>query len=349
MPDAEDKVIQDAIECLYSADKKRRLAAIKCLIAIGEPAIEPLMQVLQLPEPLMNDWALRCERARKAAARALAGIGKPGVVRLTSALQSSNAKVRAAAAHALQGIHDDGAVEAMRALLYREIAANRRLLVRWLGKKVVIVAFCALVLSQLIDWGQGLIGFVGILSSALLIAAMVLQYVDLAANVRLTAVTALANTGDPRLVGAFALCLSDLDREVRYTAANALRKLLPKVKASDKRYISPLEMHALLKALVGRDDPLRIAILKALEQIGDERALPNVEWIIESNEPLDVRRAAEECLPYLKMRAEYSEQAQTLLRAAEPSEAAAPDTLLRPAQSAAQTDASQLLRPQQPC
>src|SRR5262249_22079062 len=132
---------------------------------------------------------------------------------------------------------------------------------------------------------------------------------------RCNAIMALAYAGDVSMIGAIAVCLFDADRFVRVEAANALRKLLPQVKASDKQHIQPDEMNALLKALESKDGALRVAILKALEQIGDERAFPYVQHICLRYSPYQVRHAAEECLPYLRLRAAQAHQAQTLLRA----------------------------------
>ena len=125
---------------------------------------------------------------------------------------------------------------------------------------------------------------------------------------------------------------------------------MPRVQASDAQYLNADEMQALIDALRKQKGypGLMLALLKGLEQIGDERALANVEALTRDTEIFPkVRQAARDCLPYLQIRAEQAKQAQTLLRASSGYEIA-PETLLRPASgvSAASNDAQELLRPQ---
>jgi hypothetical protein len=77
--------------------------------------------------------------------------------------------------------------------------------------------------------------------------------------------------------------------------------------------------------------------------MGDERSLVPVERLAKQMKDPQVQQAAQECLPFLQMRAQEKERALTLLR---PSEASpTPETLLRPT-SATNNDAQeQLLRP----
>jgi hypothetical protein len=103
-------------------------------------------------------------------------------------------------------------------------------------------------------------------------------------------------------------------------------------------------MDALLKALGGKDRDLTLAILKAWEQVGDEKALPAVERLAAGTWDSRVRAAADACLPALRQRAELARQRDTLLRPA-----SAPGTgsevLLRPAAGPGETSAALLLRP----
>jgi HEAT repeat protein len=158
-------------------------------------------------------------------------------------------------------------------------------------------------------------------------------------------VYALKELDDPRLVNEFAQCLQDRDRNVRSDAAYALKRLLPKLQAGDAESLSPESMDALIRVLGGRDRDLSIAILKALEQVGDERALPAVERLASRKgrgRDGHVYRAAEECLPALRQRAERSRQAHTLLRAADSVDDAT--VLLRPARAGVST-VERLVRP----
>lgn len=91
-----------------------------------------------------------------------------------------------------------------------------------------------------------------------------------------------------------------------------------------------------------------VAILKAWEQVGDERALPCVEKLasLSARSPAQkrVQQAAHECLPYLQARADRQQVAQTLLRAAQPPVEPS-DVLLRAATvHAAHGETEQLLR-----
>ena len=91
-----------------------------------------------------------------------------------------------------------------------------------------------------------------------------------------------------------------------------------------------------------------IAVLSALEQIGDTRALPHVQHLLDTPHSTPdaqrVHEAAQSCLVFLEERAAKERVGQSLLRAAH-----APDTgagvLLRPAQNTPESDPALLLRP----
>ncbi len=165
--------------------------------------------------------------------------------------------------------------------------------------------------------------------------------------IRRGAITALENTDDIKFIGLFALFLNDKDNEIRSVAKKVLIRLLPKARASDAQYINKDEMQAIIDTLrkQKQDAGFMLALLRGLEQIGDERALANVAALTDdSSVSPSVKLAARECLPYLQIRAEQAKQAQTLLRASSGNETA-PETLLRPAQGVAPNDERQLLRP----
>jgi HEAT repeat protein len=312
--------------------------AVQELIAIGAPAVKPMIIALQSPSSFV----------RAGAARALQGIGEPAVEALAVELQHTDAKTREAAAAALAGFQSERAVMALRDWLSQEIAASRRRRYWWSFKRALFILgllyLCFSQVSSHSDW---------FFQPFFMVLIIMGGFVDSSAYLRRSTVRALGATTDARLIGALAACLSDTDRTVRNAATAALKKLLPQVKAGDKQHIAPAEMDALIRELNGSDAPLTIAILRAFEQIGDERALPEVEWLamgnadLDSDVPAEVRRAAQECLPFLRLRAEQAEQARTLLRASTPTDAAAPDMLLRPAPARAdETPPEQLLRAQ---
>ncbi len=77
----------------------------------------------------------------------------------------------------------------------------------------------------------------------------------------------------------------------------------------------------------------RLAVLKALEQIGDTDAIPLVEHLANAKartaDQKALKAAAIKCLPLLLVNSTDVEATQTLLRASSP-ENAAPETLLHP-------------------
>jgi len=85
-----------------------------------------------------------------------------------------------------------------------------------------------------------------------------------------------------------------------------------------------------------------LAILKAIEQIGDMRAFHDVQRVAMAGGSEAVREAAEECLLYIKARRESLERQSTLLRASE--NTGGQEELLRAANSNADTQAETLLR-----
>ena len=152
---------------------------------------------------------------------------------------------------------------------------------------------------------------------------------------------ALAGFNDIRAVPHLITALEYTDGSVKLTAANALPSLLPRLQASDAALLNRGHYAILNRAL--KNDlkiyktnvtQLRVAILQSLQQVGDESSLPIVEELAEGKGKavghLEVRQAAQECLPYLRLRAENQHQTQTLLRASDGNMTGA-DMLLHPA------------------
>jgi len=158
----------------------------------------------------------------------------------------------------------------------------------------------------------------------------------------------LSEAWDPRAVGVLAITAREHDVHLSHQAQQALVKLLPRVRASDGAYVDAEGMKALIDLLREGDDfdALRLALLQALEQIGDERAIPVVTGLRDSPRVrLEVRQAAAECLPALENRIRLARESATLLRASSSlSPAEASSTLLRPA-SDANASLDNLLRP----
>ena len=63
-----------------------------------------------------------------------------------------------------------------------------------------------------------------------------------------------------------------------------------------------------------RSIQLKIAILRALERVGTQKAIGHVSAVATDASDPRLRQAAHECLPYLEARKEESETSQALLR-----------------------------------
>jgi hypothetical protein len=159
---------------------------------------------------------------------------------------------------------------------------------------------------------------------------------------------------DSRLVGVLIEMTSTGDFGLRQSALKALTNILPQIRASDAPYIPDTSMSTLI-GLVNKppDVHLILAVLKALGQVGDERAIQVVKllseypmtasefYLTERNANI-VREVAKECLPTLISRSEQAKLRKTLLRAADVSDKET-GALLRPA-AASQENPERLLR-----
>lgn len=130
----------------------------------------------------------------------------------------------------------------------------------------------------------------------------------------------------------------------------ALTRLLPRLKASDAHLLDVERRKRLYVKLQFEssftDAEFLIAIMRALEQVGDAAALPYVEsWAnryVTSANGVRVRAAARHCLPFLQERAAQEHVSAHLLRPSA-SPAATSESLLRPAEASEDTP-DQLLR-----
>lgn len=205
-----------------------------------------------------------------------------------------------------------------------------------------------------------------------------LTFALLPRQARRNVATIIEQTQDPRFVGPALTLLAEkptsrADLEVKKSAMVALKNLLPQLRADQAAALTAEQRHALLiplRPLAGAnskitvtgkgvglrpskspydDIDLTLSILKALEQVGDEKAIPIVEKLTESDATPQMRivkEAAEECLQFLEINVERAHQSQTLLRASDATNLIASETLLRPV--IVQPDATppeQLLRP----
>jgi hypothetical protein len=132
--------------------------------------------------------------------------------------------------------------------------------------------------------------------------------------------------------------------------------MLLRLRASDVGLLTAAQRQSLCRLLIRssawRSGPqwnnheidLKLAVLAALQQIGDGDAIPYVKRLIKHcgtwPRLQPVREAAVACLPFLQECAERAKPGNELLRAAQP----VTDTLLRPARNEADRPAKLLLR-----
>lgn len=156
----------------------------------------------------------------------------------------------------------------------------------------------------------------------------------------------LVNYDDIRVIGPLLSALEWPDalayeRPFRRT----LTKLLPQLTASDALLLTDAHRARLHRELVQPDAEYCCAILKALEQIGDESSLefvrPLAEGLPLTTDPNSVRAVAKECFQVLAERAEKKQSRERLLRPAEGDPAG---TLLHPISTQGSGDSDQLLR-----
>jgi hypothetical protein len=129
--------------------------------------------------------------------------------------------------------------------------------------------------------------------------------------------------------------------------AQGLTHLLPRLRADDTATLDVAAKRLMNHALTRPDVDLILAVLSALEQVGDASAIPNVRKLANKGgiaaKELRVQEAARACLPLLLARAEQQQSPQTLLRAAS-AESINSDTLLQPASGNVNAAPEQLLR-----
>ena len=143
----------------------------------------------------------------------------------------------------------------------------------------------------------------------------------------------------------------DRSRTIRANAAWALLNILPCVRKSDYgRFPSSVvpNLCRILAYMEKAEDvgskAVILRILRALNHIGDTRAIPSVEQMEKRSTSETVRQAATRTLHILRERQRQESATQTLLRASE-AVAPTPDSLLRAADAVPkQTNADEMLR-----
>ncbi len=162
----------------------------------------------------------------------------------------------------------------------------------------------------------------------------------------------LARYGSKRVIGPLTEALDWPDETIRSIALEALTDLLPTLNAGDTLVLNAKQRGILYRSLrmshAIRHEAFLSAILKALEQIGDDEAVGFVEKLKNASawHPAQkrIREQAADCLPYLSLQAEKNRASMMLLRASSAVEMS-PDTLLRPVSEAQSEEPKELLRP----
>jgi hypothetical protein len=162
----------------------------------------------------------------------------------------------------------------------------------------------------------------------------------------------LAKLDDVQAVGPLAEALEWPDKYIQRIAARALTRLLPRLHASDAALLNPAQRaclyHKLKMENARTQENLLIAILKALQQVGDQNAVSYVQALADRTpffkEQREVRDAASACLPFLQEHAKQTQYSQTLLRASSET-STPPEVLLRPAYGSPESHPAQLLHP----
>jgi hypothetical protein len=155
---------------------------------------------------------------------------------------------------------------------------------------------------------------------------------------------------DVRTVGILAETLHYPDAALSAAMRKGLLRLLPRLQASDASLLNAEQRASLNRVLPTNDHALVLAILRAWQQVGDGEAIPAVEPLAAGESVLaqrspEIQQAAQDCLPFLRLRAEWERIGGTLLRAAE-APTTDPATLLRSIEDATMADSGEhLLRP----
>jgi len=170
-----------------------------------------------------------------------------------------------------------------------------------------------------------------------------------------SAARALAKYEDIESVSPLIEALEIPDSELHFAVSESLTRMLPKMRSSDGALLTADAKRILRRQMAAnprfdnrsKADQFVEAALKALEQVGDESFVATVEGLAAGRgygNSVIVQKAAEECLPALRQRAEYDRMSHNLLRASTPATSHDADQLLRAAEAAGTTDSTALLR-----
>jgi len=165
-------------------------------------------------------------------------------------------------------------------------------------------------------------------------------------RVRAQAAETLGALGQPESVDVLADAAHEIGSRVRNPAHDALLRILPTLTEQHRGTLSAQTVPNLCRLLDDSEMPTTLDILRALERIGDGRAVKPVQltiirWSLRLPNSA-VRKEAERILPVLLQRQRQEQASSILLRAADHS---LNEVLVRPAASAPSEDSATLVRP----
>ncbi len=159
----------------------------------------------------------------------------------------------------------------------------------------------------------------------------------------------LSGISDPRIFSTILEMYSINSSSYLENTLELLTNYLPQVTPSQWEMLSLKQRKALYHLMENRGQiatkrcyEFTLAALKALEQFGGAEAIPTAEYLAKHGSNQELRRAAQECLPYLETRRDEQSIRQTLLRASQSD--SGKEELLRVPTHAPDMGSEQLLR-----
>jgi hypothetical protein len=208
-----------AEELKQTGDWRRRSRIADALADIGGPAVDPLIALLEDPNP----------ETRREAARALGQVGPPQAVGpLLAKLSDGEVNVRFAVIEALGRIRSGEAIGPLVTILESGVKDVSRLAAVALGRigsESAVEPLLGFLDSP--DWWDrsAAIDALGAIGSAEAVEPLIARYEGEDVHVRRSIVVVLLRIGSERARTTFEKALADEDREVRLYAAEALKKI----------------------------------------------------------------------------------------------------------------------------
>jgi len=254
------------LRTLYAPDLHGVGAA--ALIAIGEPAIEPLIAVVVDPVNLApmsaTSWDYDYNEVFERAARALAQIGTPAIESLIAVLRGEVEIIQYGGKLAARTfIEIIGRPIKTVTVVTPSDEYKRQMVVKALGQLgiVAVEPLIRVLPDEDVGVREGVVEALGNIGAPA-VSALIGALQDQEWRVRLTAAYALGQIGDSRAIEPLIVTLQDRDWRVRATAARALGQI------SDPSALWPLD-----KAMRDRVKSVRLEAAAILSRTGDPRAI----------------------------------------------------------------------------